>query len=150
MYCNVCKQKYDDYREVQLYIIQHILLEKHKKKIRGSTFNQYILELEEKYTSIRSNYKLKEKELTTQASNLIIIDESSVEEIELSKTRKKVKTDPDMDQEKTLLYENVNYSNRIPYNCRYNQNIIQHNHPSGYYWNMFSLPFTIQYPVLYP
>jgi len=57
---------------------------------------------------MRTNYKLKEKEKElTEASNVIVIDESSsIEEIELSKAKKKVKRDVDFQQDKTVKAEN--------------------------------------------
>lgn len=54
MYCNACKDKYEDY-------LEHIQSNKHKKKIQNNIFNDYILELQNKYKDSRSALKLKEK-----------------------------------------------------------------------------------------
>lgn len=53
MYCSVCKEKYEDYRDVKYLITQHILNDKHKKRIKVHKFNSYILEMEAKYRLTR-------------------------------------------------------------------------------------------------
>lgn len=51
----MCREVYEDYLDVIIYLMKHIESEKHKKKINSSVFNKYILDVAEKFNPVQKN-----------------------------------------------------------------------------------------------
>jgi hypothetical protein len=85
----VCKEKYEDYLEVNYSSIQHIDTHKHRTNIRSNTFTKFIYEQTEVFK--QKNPFNFAPPTSAGTSNVIVISSDSEDCSELGRTRKKVK-----------------------------------------------------------